>query len=307
MTIHIQENIALAPLTTFKIGGPARYFAEVKNEQGMHEALEYARKHKIPFFLLAGGSNVLIPDAGLDALVICISGGEHSFQGNLLSVDAGRTLLTLIRMAAVQNLGGWEKLSGIPGTVGGAVRGNAGAFGSEVKDLVISVRAFHSGTGEVRDFDNAACQFSYRQSFFKQNPQWIITSAQIQLIPTNKSASEKLIEETIAERERRHIQDVRAAGSFFVNPGVPVEIQQEFEREMGMPSKEGRVPAGWMIEKAGLKGARVGGAQASMQHPNYIINERGATAADVLTLAQKIKEAVRIKFGITLEEEAVIL
>src|SRR3989338_642143 len=307
MTLDIQENVPLAPMTTFKIGGPARYFAVVRSESEIREALEWVKIKKIPHIVWAGGSNILVPDEGIEALVMCIENQDLSFFKNTLEADAGCNLLSLIRTASEKGLGGWEKLSGIPGTLGGAIRGNAGAFGPEIKDFVQKVRAFNTGTGDIREFDNAECEFVYRNSFFKRNPEWIVMRVLIELENADPTDSADLIARTIAEREKRHIQNVRAAGSFFVNPVVSKEIQAMFEKEKGLHSREGRVPAGWLIEKVGMKGARVGDAVASEQHPNYIKNDGKATAKDVLTLARQIKDAVRASFSIDLKEEAVVL
>jgi UDP-N-acetylmuramate dehydrogenase len=126
------------------------------------------------------------------------------------------------------------------------------------------------------------------------------------LVPTDPHQSKDAIEGTIREREKRHLQDVRAAGSFFLNPNAPREIQKQFEEEKGVQPRGGRVPAGWLIEKAGLKGAIVGGAEASSQHPNYLVNRNNATAKDVLDLAAQIKAAVKKNFGIELQEEAAL-
>ena len=305
--LTIQEHIPLAPKTTFGIGKTARYFVEVKTETEIEEALGWAKERGIRPIVLSGGSNVLLPDEELDALVIMIMNNDFSFADSELEADAGCSLLHLIKTASERNLGGWEKLAGIPGTLGGAVRGNAGAFGPEIKDFVVRVRALDIELGDVREFDNDACDFSYRHSFFKDHPEWIITRVWVKLGRSDPAASKQLIEETIRERERRHIQNVRAAGSFFVNPVAPKEVQEIFEKEKGLKSREGRVPAGWLIEKVGLKGARVGDAVASEQHPNYIKNDGKASAAEVKELAQKIKDAVRGKFGIELQEEAVVL
>jgi UDP-N-acetylmuramate dehydrogenase len=306
MSIRIRENVALAELTTFKIGGTVRYFVEVKTEEDIREAFQWAKEHGTDAVILASGSNVLIPDEGLDALVIRIVSGKSEFRGKRLSVSAGCILLDLIRSASERGLGGWEKLAGIPGTIGGAVRGNAGAFGPEIKDFVVSVKVLNATTGELKVFSNTDCDFSYRHSFFKDHPEWIIMEAEIDLKRVKPKESKKLIRETIAEREKRHLQNVRAAGSFFMNPVVPSEIRELFEKEKGVKSREGRVPAGWLIEKAGMKGAKVGGAEASHQHPNYIVNTGGASSHDVLLLAQKIKEEVLLRFGVQLEEEAAL-
>ena len=305
--MKIQENVPLGSHTTFEIGGKARYYATVRTEDEIREAVAWARERKTRFVVLAGGSNVLLPDEGLDALVVCVESDDVSFLGNALEAEAGCNLAQLIHHASERGLGGWEKLAGIPGTLGGAVRGNAGAFGPEIKDFVVKVRALDTETGKTREFTNAACEFSYRQSFFKRHPEWIITRVLLELEPADPAESAELIERTIAEREKRHIQNVRAAGSYFVNPVAPKDIRNMFEKEKGVKSREGRVPAGWLIEKVGLKGARVGGAVASEQHPNYLKNDGNATAEDVRTLAKMIQNAVRKQFGIELEEEAAVL
>ncbi len=305
--ITVKEHIPLASMTTFGIGGEAHYFVEVRTEDELREALQWAREKAVRPVLLAGGSNTLIADTGVDALVIHMVAQEHVFAGAELTADAGCNLLALIREAAATNLGGWEKLAGIPGTIGGAVRGNAGAFGSEIKDFVTAVRALDMETGEVRAFTNASCDFSYRHSFFKDHPTWIITRVEVRLQTQSHNRAYELIEETLAEREKRHLQNVHAAGSYFMNPVAPQEVVALFERERGIKAREGRVPAGWLIEKAGMKGASVGGALCSPQHPNYIVNQGPATAQDVRALAKKVKAAVRAQFGVELHEEAALL
>ena len=305
--LSIKENVPLRELTTFKIGGPARYYVEVKTESEIKEALNWARTRKLPHVVLAGGSNVLVPDDGLEALMIRLVSNKHSFQGASLVADAGCNLLDLIRNASILGLGGWEKLSGIPGTIGGAVRGNAGAFGTEIKDVCTLVRALDCNSMEIREFKNEECAFAYRNSFFKHHPEWIILNVVLLLKKTDGAKSAKLGEETIAERERRHLQNVRAAGSYFMNPVAPAHVIEMFETEKQVKSRENRVPAGWLIEKAGMKGASVGGAIASLQHPNYIVNMGNATSRDVLELARDVKTAVSEKFGVELHEEAVVL
>ena len=304
----VQENVPLAPLTTFQIGGPARYFVEVSGEDEIREALGWARERGVPFFVIAGGSNLLVPDAGLDGLVIRVVGKKFDIIDKGLDAGAGCNLLSLIRAASAEGLGGWEKLSGIPGTIGGAVRGNAGAFGPEIKDFVTWVRAINTITEDVHEFSNAECEFAYRMSFFKKNPEWIILDVHLALYGGAASVSKWLIDETIKEREKRHIQNVRAAGSFFTNPVVPQHIINMFEEEKQVKSRGGRAPAGWLVDKCGLKGLQIGGAQVSPQHADYIVNASGAaTAEDVRELAAKVKEEVRRRFDVALVEEAVVL
>ncbi|OHB20336.1 MAG: UDP-N-acetylenolpyruvoylglucosamine reductase [Parcubacteria group bacterium RIFCSPHIGHO2_01_FULL_56_18] len=305
--LNIQQNKPLSDLTTFEIGGPAKYYVEVKNEEEIRNALGWAREHGENIFVMGGGSNLLVPDEGFDGLVIHIVSNQFNFSGDILEADAGCNLLHLIRAASEQGLGGWEKLGGIPGTIGGAVRGNAGAFRPEIKDFLVYTHAINTKTEDTHEFANAECEFAYRQSYFKRQPEWIITKVHIKLGKVEPSESKKLIEATIREREKRHIQNVRAAGSYFMNPVAPVHVVSMFEQEKGVESRGGRVPAGWLIEKAGLKGARLGGAQSSEQHPNYLVNMGNAKASEVRELADRIKRTVKEKFDVQLEEEAVIL
>lgn len=307
MSIKIQENVSLSPLTTFNIGGPARYFAEVRSVEEIKEALAISHQRKLPLIILAGGSNVLIPDEGLNALVISILLTDFKLKDNVLEAEAGCNLLSMIRKTSQAGCGGWENLAGIPGTIGGAIRGNVGAFGTEIKDFPVKVRALNSELLEFKEFQNTDCDFAYRHSFFKDNPKWMIVSVQIRLRPIPSDISLHSIQETIREREKRHLQNIQAAGSYFMNPIAPKEVQEMFEQEKGIKSREGRVPAGWLIEKAGMKGAKVGGAMASLQHPNYLVNTGEATALDVRNLAERIKQAVKEQFGVQLEEEAVVL
>ncbi len=303
----MKEHVPLAHLTTFEIGGTARYFVEVSNDADLLDALQWAEAHHIQTVILAGGSNVLVPDTGIDALVIHMVGTTHTFTGFALTANAGCNLLTLITEASSHGLGGWEKLAGIPGSIGGAVRGNAGAFGPEIKDFVREIHAINRITRNKRIFGLEGAEFSYRHSYFKKNPEWIITEVVLDLQETDPELSAVLARDTIVEREKRHLQNVRAAGSFFMNPVAPQTIVAVFEAEKGVSSRESRVPAGWLIEKAGMKGVVVGGAIASVQHPNYIVNQGNATAQDVRNLAAIVKMEVQNRFGIELHEEAALL
>lgn len=305
--MEVLKDMPLAQFTTFKIGGAARYFTEVQNLREIREAIKFSRERSLPCHVIAGGSNLLVPDEGLDAHVIRIISSTYNIKESAIEAEAGCDLFTLIRISAGAGLSGWEKLAGIPGTLGGAIRGNAGAFNTEIKDVLLELNALNIETNELRRFLKSECDFSYRHSFFKQHPEWIIISAKLSLVLGDRHASEIIIMQTIAERERRHLQNIRAAGSFFMNPIAPREIVRLFEEEKKMQSRGDRVPAGWLIEKAGMKGARVGGAIASYQHADYIVNDGNATSEDVLHLSNIIKQKVRVHSGVTLLEEVMIL
>ncbi len=302
--LNIREHVPLAPLTTFRIGGSARYFVEVRSKEEVRAALAWTQQKKVPFFVLAGGSNVLVSDSGFDGLIIKVAFEKVLIDGARVTAGAGTVLLDTIKAAADASLSGWENMAGIPGTIGGAVRGNAGAFGTEVKDVAVQVCALNVKDGRVQTFDRDACDFGYRHSFFKNHRQWVILFVTFALKKGDSVAIHRKIEQTIAEREKRHLQNVRAAGSFFMNPIVRREIQELFEKDRGVKSRGGRVPAGWLIEQVEMKGKQIGGALCSPQHPNYIVNATGdATAEDVIMLASMIKMRVRDRMGVQLQEE----
>lgn len=303
--IDVKEQVVLAPYTTFKIGGPARYFTEVSDATGVTEAFEWAEKNEVPTFVLAGGSNVLFSDQGYHGLVIHIIGEHTRLSEQTLAASAASTLSAVIFKSLEEGLGGMEYMYGIPGSLGGAVRGNAGAFGTEMADVVTKVKAVNQATGFVREFLNAECEFGYRQSFFKKHLEWVILEVTCTLKPGGNPAELiRIAKETMAKREAKHPQDAKCAGSFFMNPVVTNEkLLTEFEEENGSPSKNGKLPAGWLITHVGLRGKKIGGAQMSKRHPNYLVNTGNATADDVVMLASAVKTRVRNELGIQLREE----
>jgi UDP-N-acetylmuramate dehydrogenase len=303
--IHIQENIPLAPFTTFKIGGKARYFTEASTPGQITAALEWAEEKNAPAFMLSGGSNVLFADAGYPGLVIRLAEGGWQFTEAGFVASGAVNLGEMIEASLEKGLGGMERMSGIPGSLGGALRGNAGAFGAEIKDVVTRVKALHQKTGLLKDFTNQECAFGYRTSYFKQNPEWVVVEVAIALTPGGDAKELlRIAKETRDKREAKHPQSAKCAGSFFMNPLVKNEkLLEEFTDETGTSSKNGRLPAGWLINHCGLRGKKIGGAQISKQHPNYLVNTGSATADDVLMLASFVKTRVRNELGVQLKEE----
>lgn len=302
--LAVKSAVSLAPFTSFKIGGPAEYFVEAETIAQFVEALDYAKERELPVFVLAGGSNLLIADQGVRGLVIRIANASLRIHGETLTADAGARLLDVVQAASAAGLAGLERLAGIPGTFGGAVRGNAGAFGTEIGQTVARVKAYDRKTGELRELNQAECAFRYRSSIFKTRPELLILSAELKLVPGERAELERINRETIAKREAKHPQDARCAGSFFMNPVVQDErLLSEFERDTGTPSKDGKLPAGWLIDHVGLRGKSIGGAQVSPKHPNYFINTGNATAEDVVMLASVVKQRVRTELGVELKEE----
>lgn len=328
--IKIKENIPLANFTTFRLGGPARFFVEVGSEDEIKEALKYAAEKSLDFFILGGGSNILVSDKGFDGLVIKIKSQRSKIKitsqnskNAFLECWAGENLAALVNFSARNGLSGLEWAAGIPGTVGGAIRGNAGAFGGSMGDVVESVRALKIDkksqifSGQMNqkaqastpvellaaNYPSRDCRFVYRSSLFKENPNLIISGAVIKLRPGNKAEIENKIEKTIAQRSAKQPKGA-SAGSFFLNPVVTDEkLRHEFEKETGLKLIDQKIPAGWLISYLDLCGKKVGGAMVASENGNWIINTGAATAEDIIILASIIKQKVRVKLGIQLKEE----
>ncbi|MBI4068211.1 UDP-N-acetylmuramate dehydrogenase [Candidatus Kaiserbacteria bacterium] len=303
--MRLREHVPLAPFTTLSIGGEARWLADVMDEDELREALSFAKTHRLSTHILGGGSNTLFSDAGFYGLVVRMADERIHYDGELVSCASGVSLRALLEQSAGRGLGGLEKLAGIPGSIGGAVRGNAGAFGMEIKDSIESIEALDTA-GAVHHFDHAACRFGYRESMFKHEPMFVITRIRLRFQPSRPSAVEHAMADIIAERERKHIQHIKSAGSFFINPVVPEQVWSAFERE-GNKSRRGRVPAGWLIERAGMRGVKIGDAAASEHHANYFINTGDATALDVLALVRLVKASVLKRDDVRLQEEVTVV
>lgn len=303
--IHIKKNIPLSRYTSFGIGGPADYFIEAAGPIEIAESIEFAEREKLPYFVMGGGTNLLFSDEGYRGLVIRISDGGIALHGSVVQAGSGISLKELTETARDKGLSGAENLAGIPGSLGGAVRGNAGAFGTEIGDLIKRVKAFNRETSMVQEFSREQCQFSYRDSLFKRDDALIILSAEVELTEGGEPrAIGRAMEKIIATRESKHSQSAKCAGSFFMNPEVKDEkLREEFAKDTGSAPKDEKLPAGWLIDHVGLRGKHVGGAKVSDQHPNYIVNTGDATAEDVIMLASLVKRKVRDELNVRLREE----
>lgn len=303
--LHIKKQIPLSKYTSFAIGGPADYLIEASGPIEIAESIEFAEREKIPYYVMGGGTNILFSDEGYRGLVIKIADGSCSVNGSTLQAGAGLSLKRITEEARDHGLSGMENLAGIPGSYGGAVRGNAGAFGTEIGSLIKRVKAFNRETSMVQELSRDQCNFSYRESLFKQDPALIVLSAEIDLLKQDEpKAIGRAMEKTIALRESKHSQSARCAGSFFMNPEVSdKKLWEEFTKDTGETPRGGKLPAGWLIDHVGLRGKNVGGAKISDQHPNYLINTGDATAEDVIMLASLIKRKVRDELRVQLREE----
>jgi UDP-N-acetylmuramate dehydrogenase len=316
--LNIQQNIPLAPYTTFKIGGPAKYFAEVSDEEALIEAIGYAKDNNLEFFILGGGSNILVSDKGFDGLVIKLQITSYELPaspaggiGTNLKCGAGLSLSEAVKVSAENSLSGLEWAAGIPGTVGGAIRGNAGAFGSDMVQIINNVDVLEipnpksqiSNKLQIQNYNLQKCNFSYRNSIFKQNNNLIIKSAILNLKKGNKEKIESKIKENLEKRSKTQPTGF-SAGSFFKNPVCKDEsLRKQFETDTGQKCKDDKIPAGWLISEAGFLGKKVGNIQVSEKHGNFVINPGGGKAEEVIILASMIKQKVREKFNVQLSEE----
>jgi UDP-N-acetylmuramate dehydrogenase len=310
MKITIQENITLAPLTTFKIGGLARFFVEVSSEEELVEALQYAKDNNLQFFILGGGSNILVSDEGFDGLVISMQDARYKIQDTKIECGAGLTLSEIVRLARENSLTGLEWAAGIPGTIGGAIRGNAGIPSGCMADSIESVRVI-----EISNYQNEAlianyklqdCKFVYRDSIFKHDKNKIILSCVLKLKEGDAEEINKKVKEIIEKRSKAVHPNPKepSSGSFFKNPKVSnLELMASFEKDTGQKVIDGKIPAGWLIDEVGLRGKKMGGVMVSEKHGNFVINLGAGKAQDVVVLASLIKMKVRNQFGVQLKEE----
>jgi len=303
--LEIKSNINLSTLTTFKIGGPAKYFCEIKNSKELKEAIDTAKELQKLYFILGNGSNLLVNDDGFDGLIIKIKNSEIKTNdlGDFfeITVDAGVLLPQLLAKTLEIGAQGLEWATGIPGAIGGSVYGNAGAYGQSIKEAVEKVIALDPNTSKIKEFSKEECDFSYRNSVFKRNG-FIILSVQLKLKKGDSETSKKMILNYIEQRKNK-IPNYPSAGCVFKN--IPLE-KASLESLSKIPPeiiKGNKIPVGYLIEQCNLKGKKIGDAQISSLHANFIVNLGKATAKDVYQLIKLCKQDVLEKFDIKLEEE----
>jgi UDP-N-acetylmuramate dehydrogenase len=283
--MEFKRNVSLKKYNTFRVGGKAEYFFCANSEKDLMEALKEASKKRLSLFILGQGSNVLIPDKGLKGLVIKINNQSFESRGNRVSAGAGLFLPRLITKLSELNLSGMEWAVGIPGTVGGAVYGNAGAFGKSMKDAVREVKALDIKKNKIMVLTNKDCRFSCRDSVFKKK-NLIIVSVEFKFKKGNKDLIKNKINKYFLYKKETQPLNYPSAGSVFKNP-------------------KGKF-AGKLIEDCGLKGKTVGGAKISEKHANFIVNFKNAKAEDIKKLISFVKKSVKNKFKTNLEEEIII-
>ena len=290
------KSAILADYTTFRIGGPCREFIDCKTADELRAAVRDLATHREKFFLIGGGSNLLVSDRGLDAVVVRYANPqpEIKIEKNEIIVSAATALDELARFSVDEGIAGFVCCSGVPGTIGGAIAGNAGAFGEQIGDQIISVSLMnHAGAERVAYADELG--FAYRRSKLQDSDE-IVLSACLRAARGDASTLRARREEILAIRAEKHPdwQITPTAGSFFKN----IEPTSKAER---------RQAAGWFLEQAGAKNLRVGGAHTFEKHANIIVADSGCAARDVFELSKKMSALVREKFGFDLQGEVRLL
>ncbi len=288
--LNLRKRVSLKKYSTFKVGGKAKYFITVRKIEKLIEAIKLARGLKVRFIVIGGGSNILFDSKGFDGLVIRNKCEKVKIKkGGIVEVLSGTSLKKIIKKCVEHSLEGLEPLYGIPGTIGGAIFGNAGAYGSSISDFIEKAEILDS-EGKRVSLNRKEIEFGYRDSSFKRSNA-IILSVTLLLKKGRKREVLQKVKE-IAKRRRAKTPPFPSAGSFFKN----------ILREDGT-----KISAGALIEKAGLKGLKIKNAAIWKEHANFIVNLGKANSSEILSLAEKVKEEVKSKFGVQLVEEVIFI
>lgn len=287
--------------TRFRLGGPCWLLADAESESAFVEAYRILAWSNLRWTAVGGGTNLIVSDEGYAGAVLRYSARSITADGNIVTVAAGAELNLLIDFANARGLAGMESMAGIPGWVGAAIYGNAGAYGQSISQRVESVRYFDGET--IRERTNAECGFRYRHSWFKEEKHLQILSARLAFLPGDRAALEQRSSEIRATRDAKFPPSMACAGSVFKN--LLFKELPERAREAVPANRviEGKVPAGWFLEEVGAKGMQVGGIRVADYHANLLYNAGGGTAADLRTLIALLKARVRERFDLEIEEE----
>ena len=283
---EILENVSLKKYNTYNIGGNARYIIKPYNVGKLIELIKFLKENNYKYFVLGKGSNVILPDENYDGVVILLDNlNKVSINKNTVIAETGIPLTLLINKLIDNNLGGLEKLCGIPGTLGGAVVGNAGCNGSTISDFIISITYLENNI--IKTIKKEDCNFKYRSSIFKGNKKIIVLSVKFNLINKNKDEMREIVKINMTKRKSSQPLEYPNAGSVFKNPTD--------------------MSAGKLIEDANLKNYHINDAYVSDKHANFIINKGNATKKDIVNLINFIKQEIKRIYDIDLELEQIII
>ena len=299
--LAVIENAQLADYTRFGIGGPAQVLYDSSDEASFVLALRKVLEAKIPHTVIGGGTNLVVSDAGFGGAVLRYTGAAIEAQDKLLRVQSGAVLQDVVDRSIALGLKGLETMTGIPGYLGGAVYGNAGAYGHSIRELVREVRFFDGG--RIRSFRNEECRFRYRDSIFKAHKDWIILSTDLLFGEGDGGELAKTAFEIRAIRDAKYPPTMKCAGSIFKNLLVKDLPSQAVGKIPAGLVRDGKVPSAWFLEQVGAKGMRLGDIQVAEYHANLIYNDGEGTAADLVALIRELKDRVHERFGFELEKE----
>ncbi|MBI2633151.1 MAG: UDP-N-acetylmuramate dehydrogenase [Parcubacteria group bacterium] len=292
--------------TTMKIGGLARYFLVARNEKTLTRAIKLTDQSSLPWLVIGDGSNIIASDSGFDGLIIKNQITYFQRKRNTIRIGAGNDLIAAILKFDSYGLSGMENMAGIPGTIGGAICGCAGAYGQEIKDCLSRVKIFDGK--RVRWISKKQCGFRYRESIFKQKQKWIILGAEFVFRKDIPEKLTKISRGYMKIRAQKYSRKILCPGSFFRNIVIqniaPKTLQKKFLLKIDQRKIiNGKVSAGYLLEEVGAKGMRCGGIAVASYHGNLVYNKGNGKSADVIKLTALLKKRVFKKFGITLEEE----
>jgi len=299
--LTVFTDAPLSRYTRFGIGGPADLYAETENEEAFAAAMSVARASRMDTVVIGGGTNLIVSDAGFRGIVLRYRGDRLLASNGRVQAYAGAVLQDLVDFAIARGLVGLETLAGIPGSVGAAVYGNAGAYGHSLSERVVKVR-FYDGR-MVRVFDNEQCEFQYRESIFKRQKEWIVFSTELRLDFGDARTLRETADSILKVRNEKFPVTMKCAGSIFKNlllKDLPADVAPQVPASA---VREGKVPAAWFLEQVGAKGMVRGDIQVATYHANLIYNAGAGTAADLCLVIRELKERVVKRFGIELEEE----
>ncbi|MEQ1946287.1 MAG: UDP-N-acetylmuramate dehydrogenase [Bryobacteraceae bacterium] len=299
--VTFTANAPLSHYTRFGVGGPARLLVDSSTEQSLVTALAVIRESGEPFVVIGGGSNLVANDDGFPGVVVRYTDARISLDGKLVHAGAGAVLQVLVDTTIRHGLRGLDTMTGIPGWVGGAVYGNAGAYGHSIHERVVRVR-FFDGV-RIREMENKECEFDYRESVFKRRKDWIVLSVLLQLEPGDATELKTSADAILKIRNEKYPPTMRCAGSIFKNlffEKLPVDVQAQIPARL---VREGKLPSAYLLEQVGVKGLVHGGVRVAEYHANLISNEGDGTAAQIRELIADLKRRVYERFGVELEEE----
>jgi UDP-N-acetylmuramate dehydrogenase len=299
--IKVERDALLSRYTRFGLGGPADIYAETGDPERFIEALRVARASGLETVVIGGGTNLIVSDEGFRGVMLKLSSDRMGADGASVYVESGASLQALVDFTVDLGLKGLETMTGIPGSTGAAIYGNAGAYGHSIQERVTTVRFFDGA--KIRVFDNAQCEFHYRESVFKKHKAWIVFSAMLNMEPGDATVLRAAADKILAVRNQKYPPTMKCAGSIFKNfllAELPPDVASAVPANVVI---EGKVPSAWFLEQVGAKGMNRGDIHVATYHANLIYNGGSGTSKDLTAVIAELKDRVERRWGIPLEEE----